>query len=227
MVIRSRSFIKDLTRSIWKTYARFLSILAIIALGVGFFAGINATEPDMILSADRYYQEHALADFRLISPLGFRAEDIEAVSAVTGVRQVQAGYSKDLFLTTSSGTTATVRVLSYQPSAYAPIYDAATGRVTVSGLNQPQIIEGRMPDKTGEIAIDVGMGLPDDMLIGSQLTVSLPDDETVEDVVRSDVFTVVGIIHSPLSCLSEQRGPRVSKPTAKLMTCILNRSMKP
>ena len=198
MVIRSRSFIKDLTRSIWKTYARFLSIMAIIALGVGFFAGINATKPDMVLSADRYYQDHALADFRLVSPLGFRDEDIAAVGSIAGVRQVQAGYSKDLFLTTASGSTAVVRVLSYQPSAYAPIYDAAAGRATVSGLNQPQIIEGRMPDKTGEIAIDLGMGLPDDMQIGSQLTVSLPDGESIVDVVRSSVLTVVGIIHSPL-----------------------------
>ena len=198
MVIRSRSFIKDLFRSIWKTSARFLSIMAIIALGVGFFAGINATEPDMIKSADQYYQEHSLADFRIVSSLGFSAEDIAAVRAVDGVLKVQEGYSKDLFLTTASGNTATVRAYSYDPGEYAPVYDPSIGQAVVSGLNAPQIIEGRMPDKPGEIAIGIGFGLSDDMKIGSQLLASLPEGEVMGDVLRSDRFTIVGIISSPL-----------------------------
>ena len=84
-----KSFMKDLFRSISNTKARFLSIMAIIALGVGFFAGINATEPDMLLSADRYYQEHNLLDFRLVSALGFEAGDIERVRETEGVEIVQ------------------------------------------------------------------------------------------------------------------------------------------
>jgi len=54
--MRQKSFYKDLKRAIYNSKSRFISIMAMIALGVSFFAGINATKPDMILSADTYYR---------------------------------------------------------------------------------------------------------------------------------------------------------------------------
>ena len=38
---------KDTLREIRKSFGRFLSILLIVALGVGFFAGVKASVPDM------------------------------------------------------------------------------------------------------------------------------------------------------------------------------------
>ncbi|MEA4890145.1 MAG: FtsX-like permease family protein [Clostridiaceae bacterium] len=183
-----KSFVKDLIRSIYNTKARFLSIMAIIALGVGFFAGINATEPDMILSANRYYQEHNLSDFRLVSALGFEAGDIERVRETEGVKIVQEGYSKDLFLNSSEGTATTIRLFSYDQADYQQN----------DGLNQPVLVEGRMPEQTGEIALDHGLNLPDEIKVGSVVTLSVAEGETASDYLKTETFTVVGLINSPM-----------------------------
>lgn len=186
--MKKKSFYKDLFRSIYKTKARFLSILSIIALGVGFFAGINATEPDMLLSADTYYKNNNLSDFRIISPLGFTESDTINIKEIAGVDRVQPGYSKDLFLTSKEGNTLTLKLFSYDKNDYSDN----------DGLNIPIIIEGRMPDKSGEIAIDYGNGIPSDMKIGSLVTLSLPDEEDKNDFLKSYTYTVVGFINSPM-----------------------------
>lgn len=183
-----KSFFKDLRRSIFKTRARFLSIMAIIALGVGFFAGINATQPDMLLSANKYYRDQNLSDFRLVSPLGFKDSDIQAVREVSGVSQVQTGYAKDLFFSTEAGDAATVRIFSY---------DAASS-ADQPMLNKPVVIEGRLPENSGEIAIETGRNVPDSIAIGSQVTLTLPVGEALEDYLKTASYTVVGRINSPL-----------------------------
>lgn len=70
---------KDTLRQITKSPGRYLSILLIVALGVGFFAGIKATAPDMKITADKYFDDYRLMDFRLISTMGFNEEDINAI----------------------------------------------------------------------------------------------------------------------------------------------------
>ena len=190
-----RAFAKDLRRSIIKSRARFLSILAIIALGVGFFAGINATEPDMILSADKYFKDSRLADFRLLSPLGFKPEDIEDVRRTAGVSAIQEGFSKDVFLISESGTTAVVRLFSHDPS------DGAEN----SGISVPQLEAGRLPENPGEIAIETGVNVPGDIQLGSVVKAYLPDADNLSGSLATDSFTVVGRITSPMY-LSFERG---------------------
>jgi putative ABC transport system permease protein len=90
-----------------------LSILAITALGVGFYAGITATEPDMILSADRYYQAQNLADFSILSPLGFRPEDIEQIRQLPGIQTAEPRSFKDVFLADPDGRRLTVRLTGH------------------------------------------------------------------------------------------------------------------
>ncbi len=192
--MNQKSFRKDLFRSIFKSKARFLSIMAIIAMGVGFFAGIKATEPDMILSADQYYQQHNLSDFHIISPLGFRDEDIAAVQAIDGIEQVQTGYAKDYFTTTTTGTEYTTRFFSYDRN------DAGQ-----TMINQPALIDGRLPEKSGEIVIEQGKLITEKIPLGSRITVSLPADEQVGDTLKTAVFTVVGHADSPLY-ISFERG---------------------
>ena len=70
-------YVKTILRSIKMTLPRFLAIFAIIALGVGFFAGLKATTPSMVLTGDIYIKEHALYDFKLLSTIGFTDDDIE------------------------------------------------------------------------------------------------------------------------------------------------------
>ncbi|OPZ92306.1 MAG: FtsX-like permease family protein [Firmicutes bacterium ADurb.Bin419] len=179
---------KSLLRMILKSLPRFLSVLAIIAVGVGFFAGINATEPDMILSADKYYKNNNLSDFRIISPLGFKEEDISNVMKTEGIYSVQKGYSKDLFLTSQEGITSIVKLFSYNDKYYK----------AGSGQNIPVIKEGRMPEKSGEMVVEYGLNVPKDIKPGSKVVLSVPENQQTDDFIRTQTFVVVGIIDSPL-----------------------------
>ncbi len=186
--MQKKSFFKDLIRSIYKSKARFLSILAIIAIGVGFYAGINATEPDMILSADKYYRDKNLSDFRIISPLGFTEKDIKDIRSIEGVDKIQKGYSKDLFLSSYEGNISTIKLFSYDHKDFK----------NSSGINIPIIKEGRMPEKSGEMVVEYGVNVPEEIKVGSEVTLSLPSGEKQEDFIKNNKFTIVGIVDSPL-----------------------------
>ena len=99
----TRALIRNTFREIIGTKARFFSIMAIIALGVGFFTGIKATSPSMYNLAENYYREKSLMDFRLVSTTGFTEDDVKAVSAVEGVQSVMPSYFFDLMTAADEG----------------------------------------------------------------------------------------------------------------------------
>ena len=70
----------------WRTKSRFFSILAIIALGCGFFAGVKATSPDMKLTAEQYFKDYKLMDVQLLSTVGFDQQDLAALRDMEGIR---------------------------------------------------------------------------------------------------------------------------------------------
>ena len=90
-----KSLLKDSVRQIRNTFKRFLSIVAIVLLGVGFFAGITATSPDMKDTIDTYFDDEDVMDIEVISTLGLTDEDIEALKQVDGTKEVVGTYSID------------------------------------------------------------------------------------------------------------------------------------
>ena len=71
-----------------KSLNRFLSIFFIVALGVAFFSGIQATAPDMRATGDYYFDSNQLMDLRVISTLGLTENDLEAIREIDGVENV-------------------------------------------------------------------------------------------------------------------------------------------
>ena len=86
-----KALVKDLFREIWRTKSRFLAILAIVAIGCGFFAGVKSSCPDMKLTAATYYEEYNLADFHIMSNYGLDDTDIEAIKETVNVRGISGG----------------------------------------------------------------------------------------------------------------------------------------
>ena len=74
-----KALLKDSIKEIVKTFKRFISILLIVLLGVGFFAGIKAASPDMKITLDKYFDDKNVMDFQVISTLGITNEDIEEI----------------------------------------------------------------------------------------------------------------------------------------------------
>ncbi len=192
--MRKKSFYKDLKRSLSSSKARFLSIMAMIALGVGFFAGINATEPDMVLSADQYFKDQNLSNFRIMSPLGFESEDLAKIRSVPETDVIMESYTKDVFLSSEESTYIT-KLYSYNEE------DLDQGTY----LNQPRIEEGRMPKTSGEIVLESKVRDLPGIKLGDTITLSLPNADDWKDSFKTKTYTVTGFITMPYY-ISFERG---------------------
>ena len=83
---------KDFWMEIRKSKARFISIFMIVALGVAFFSGIQASSPDMRFSGDAYYDETNLMDIKVMGTLGLTEDDVAAIKQVDGVENAGGAY---------------------------------------------------------------------------------------------------------------------------------------
>ena len=87
---------KDFWMEIRTSKARFISIFMIVALGVAFFSGIQASSPDMRLSGDAYYDEKNLMDIKVVGTLGLTEDDVSAIRQIDGVQNAEGAYSTDV-----------------------------------------------------------------------------------------------------------------------------------
>ncbi|MFD3259924.1 FtsX-like permease family protein [Paenibacillus lentus] len=204
MTLRKKALWRDIFREIWQTKARFLSIFAIIMLGVGFFAGIKATGPDMLDTANHYFKRLQLMDLKVQSTYGLTEEDLEVLQEQPGVRVVQPGYSEDVFLG-ESGLIA--KVFSYSKD---------------HALNDYKVVEGKLPEASGEIAIDDHQAVTNAFGLGDTITFTNPDpDVKLEDSFQRVSYTVVGLVKSPQYIEKGGRGTsRIGKGTADAFVVI-------
>ncbi len=179
--------VREFIRSLKKNLTRFLSILFIIALGVGFFAGINATKPDMIKSAAKYYNDNNLMDLRSYNPLGYSPSDIQRLSQVQGIDKMQTSYTKDVFLVKDDAKLV-ARLYSMDPAAYS----------NPNTLNKLVVKEGRLPEKSGEIVLAKGQYLDMNISLGQKLRFAEDEGKNISDVIKDQEYTVVGFVQSPL-----------------------------
>ncbi|MDD6098322.1 MAG: ABC transporter permease, partial [Oscillospiraceae bacterium] len=177
-----KALIKDNLRRIWKTRGRFLAILAIIAIGCGFFAGVKVTSPDMKATADKYYKDQRLMDIHLISTLGFSDKEIEKLAADDDILGICGGYSADLYIRSEDGASPVAKVYSIDTSA---------GESSENYINRPELTEGRMPEAPDECLIEVKT--PDNFQIGDTITLETQDkDNPVTDTLKYQTFKIVG-----------------------------------
>ena len=109
--MKKRAIRKDCYMEIRKSKGRFLSIFFIVAMGVAFFSGIRASEPDMRYSGDAYFDRKQLMDIQVMGTLGLSEENIEAIRQVKGVEKAEPGYSADV-LVESKGNQKVLHVSS-------------------------------------------------------------------------------------------------------------------
>ncbi|MBD5169388.1 MAG: FtsX-like permease family protein [Oscillibacter sp.] len=181
-----KTLLRSALREIRQSIGRYLAILAIVGLGVGFFAGLRACQPDMMLTGVNYLEEHRLYDFRLLSTLGFTEEDVEAFSALEGVEAARGSVYTDFLTEIDEGEEAVV-------SAHALTED----------INTLKLAEGRMPEAPNECVADAKYFQSADL--GKVLPVTGSNDEDVRDLLRYDAYTVVGLVWSPYY-LNYERG---------------------
>ncbi len=187
----NKKLLKNTMRDIGRTKARFISIMLIIMLSVGFLVGINSVAPSMYAVVNEFYAEKNLMDFRLISTVGFTDDDVKAVADIEGVDAVMPSYFMDVLPVGETGDVVRIYAL---PESYKD------NKV----LNEVTLREGRLPEKDNEIVI--GASRFGDFGIGSKIKFTSPEKGSdLSDTLKNTEFEIVGIVDSPMY-ISFERG---------------------
>lgn len=197
--------LKNLLREIKRTFTKFLSIFAICALGVAFFAGIRATSPDMKEAGDRLYNTYNLSDISVISTSGLTADNIRDLESIEGIRAVRASLFVDAMARGTGEKEKNLRLYSMPiklKSEYAPLIDLIPDYGIDTSpeyeMNGVEIVSGRMPLNDTETALDY-------TLEGS-LVKQLGDEITLTTSGGTVTLRVVGFIRSPMYISMFERG---------------------
>lgn len=218
----TKALFKDTLRTIERTRPRFFSIVAIVSLGISFFAGMNATAPDMYDTAQQYLRDTNAMDISVMSTVGLSEDDLSVLSTINGVQNVtgEKFYDGNLKIngenaTDFDGSQLTVRALSLD---LGKVYAAAQGENDPAFMNRPQLIEGTWPTSANQCVVDKSMlSTPDDFKIGNTVSV-FSDSGDISNSLKNTEFVITGIIRTP-KYISYDRG-RTNIGTGKLGTFI-------
>ena len=180
--------LKDALVEIKKSFGRFMSIFAIIILGVAFFSGIKISAPNMNITADKYYDDYNLMDIMIMSTLGLTDDDVAEISKIIEIDGIYPTYSKEVLLRKDK----TERVLK--------VHGIPLDKVNSNDknyMNRPRLIEGRLPEKSGECVIENSKLKSLGVTIGSKIKLYSGDSDPLSDSLKNSEYTVVGLVESP------------------------------
>ena len=186
---------KDFIRDILKSKGRFLSIVAIVALGVAFFTGVKSSPIVMKTSSDKYYDKYNLMDIRLISTLGLTDKDVDDIKNIKGVEGVYPTYSLDAISIYNS----TEKVLKVHGLDLNKLNDKK------NYINQLKLIKGRLPQKSGECVLEIPKIKALNYPIGSEISLSSGKDDKLSKSLNKSKYKVVGYVETPYY-LSQEKG---------------------
>ena len=169
----------DLFREIKKNKGRFMSIFCIVMLGTAFFAGLRSTGYDMKYSADHFYDDNRLMDVRVVSTLGLTKEDLRDLSDLPGVSMAVGGRTGEVLLHTEDSTLS-IRTIGL-----------------TRGINDVVLSEGRLPENIHECLVDADNFIQEGYRIGDTLTFLSGDEKALDETMKEDTFTIVGMGYLP------------------------------
>lgn len=186
-----KSLLKNNLKSIHKTKRRFISILVMAFLGVGFFSGLVATSPDMLDSLDKYADSSNLYDINIMSTLGLTDDDITALQALDRVENAYGIQTKDS-ISKIDDKESICKVIEYNEK-----------------VNTPVIVAGRNIENENECLIDpavVRTGEGAERYIGKKIVLENNDlDSDDKPIFTKKEFEIVGIAETPVY-ISNERG---------------------
>ncbi len=174
----SNGMFKTTIREIKKSLGRYMAILAIVMLGVGFFTGLKATTPAMIATEGAYLEEQDFFDFRLLSTIGFDMGAEEAISGLGEIAYAEGAVCVDALCSLEEGNESVYKI-----------------HTVPEVINRVVVTAGRMPAKADECVLDGALYGED--AIGSKVTVTENNDEDTLEMFKGRTFTAVGVVRSP------------------------------
>lgn len=182
---------KDGIKEIKNSYKRFISILLIALLGVGFFAGLKAASPDMQKTLDKYFDDLKVMDIQVISTLGLTDDDVTAIKNLENIENAEGAYQTD----------ATVKLEEEEVIVKLETF--------LNDINNLEIVEGRFPENENECVVEPDFLLGTGHNIGDTIEIEVEDitndDGETKEVLKENKVTIVGTVRSPLY-ISTDRG---------------------
>ena len=160
--------LKNTIRKIKKSFGRYLSLLIIILLGVGFYTGVTTSIPDLKDKQHDYYEQTNASDLKIISTLGFDDKDIKAMK-LTGVEKTLGTYSKDVMVDE----------------------DAIRVHAIETEINSSKLISGRMPKKDNECLADA-----DHYKVGDKIKINEEYKDNLKVTEYKVVGTIINPLYS-------------------------------
>ncbi len=175
----NKGIIKTTFREIKSSFGRYMAILLIIALGVGFYSGLKISYESMVYSADRYFENNNFYDYQLLSTLGFDEDAEETLKNQEGVLAAEGVKSADIIIHREDGTEKVIKTMSMPKE-----------------INTLILMSGRFPEAKNECVVDADKYTEAD--IGKKLIVADSNEEENSDLFAVKEFTIVGVVRSPL-----------------------------
>lgn len=212
------SMVKSTLREIKGSFGRWFAIMAIAALGVGFFSGLKVCKAAFTETGNQYLDNHKFYDFQLLSTLGLEDEDVNTIKDSKGVKYAEGAYSADVLISLESGKQEDSELsessddAEYPKNAEDSEHTKSTGEPgeivskfhTLSeNINTPSLEAGKLPEKGNQCLADANYFTKDD--IGKEIKVSSDNVAETSDMLAYNSYTITGIADFPLY-LNFERG---------------------
>lgn len=178
---------KSTLREIRGSFSRWIAILAICTLGVGFFCGLKICKEAFLLTADNFLSENHFFDFELVSTLGLEEKDVEKFQSMDGIDSARGSYSSDALFTVSDNDSESV----------------AKFHALIDDMNTPALDAGRLPTASDECVADGRYFTESD--IGKKIKICDTNKKDTRELFAHEEYEIVGLCESPLY-LNFERG---------------------
>ena len=166
--------LKHIFMKIKDNYKRFLSLICMAFLGVGFYVGIQSSSPDMLKTLDNFYDENNVYDISVISNVGLTEDDLLKLSKIKNVELAINIQEKDTYLEIEENNYV-VKLIEYN-----------------SQMNNVHIKDGRLPKNNNEVSVDYALLENNNLKLGDNITID------------GKKYSIVGNVISPLYFSAER-----------------------
>ena len=185
---------KATLREIKGSFSRWIAILAICALGVGFFSGLKICKEDFLLTGDTFLSQNHFYDFELISTLGLEEKDVTKIQNLDGVDKARGSYSSDALFLFEDDTDGSESDTGEKVAKFHTLLD---------DMNTPVLDAGHLPTQPDQCVGDGRYFTEADL--GKTIRITAGNKQDTRDLFAYEEYELVGICESPLY-LNFERG---------------------
>lgn len=173
----ARSMRKTTLREIRNTFGRFAAILAIIALGVGFFAGVRETTPAMVSMMNTFLKEKNFHDYRIVSTVGWSKESVSDFANQPDVLYAEGSISLDVIYTSPDRTIDEIVLKTH---------------LMPEKINGIELVEGVLPVAANECAAENNRGFE----VGDTIVVHDSNSSSTLEMLGEKEYTITALVDS-------------------------------